>query len=179
MLSHTHLLPLLIYRFSSVELLSRIQLFATPWTVARQTSLSIIDLWGYPQNDVGPESPSSWRVFTSTTPSPLTHRQCPLSGLGVLGELFHSIRVTCSAASRYAQPCPGCPAQWRMQNSQDIRRVTLCRSLGTTLPGMSFTGSSIFDPSCLPLLHLTQYYAHRRVQKALGWWTESRLPIST
>ena len=134
MLSHTHLLPLLIYRSSSVELLNRIQLFATPWTVARQTSLSIIDLWGYPQNDVGPESPSSWRVFTSTTPSPLTHRQCPLSGLGVLGELFHSIRVTCSAASRYAQPRPGWPAQWRMQNSQDIRRVTLCRSLGATLP---------------------------------------------
>ena len=27
--------------FSSVQLLSRVQLFATPWTVARQASLSI------------------------------------------------------------------------------------------------------------------------------------------
>ena len=29
------------YKFSSVQLLSRVQLFATPWTAARQASLSI------------------------------------------------------------------------------------------------------------------------------------------
>ena len=31
--------------FSSVQLLSRVQLFVTPWTAARQASLSIINLW--------------------------------------------------------------------------------------------------------------------------------------
>ena len=31
--------------FSSVQLLSRVQLFATPWTVARQASLSITNSW--------------------------------------------------------------------------------------------------------------------------------------
>ena len=30
-----------VYRFSSVQLLSRVQLFATPWIAARQASLSI------------------------------------------------------------------------------------------------------------------------------------------
>ena len=30
-----------IIQFSSVQLLSRVQLFATPWTAARQASLSI------------------------------------------------------------------------------------------------------------------------------------------
>ena len=30
-----------IYKFSSVQLLSRVRLFATPWTAARQASLSI------------------------------------------------------------------------------------------------------------------------------------------
>ena len=31
--------------FSSVQLLSRVRLFATPWTVARQASLSITNSW--------------------------------------------------------------------------------------------------------------------------------------
>ena len=31
--------------FSSVQLLSHVQLFATPWTTARQASLSITNSW--------------------------------------------------------------------------------------------------------------------------------------
>ena len=34
-----------LIQFSSVQSLSRVQLFATPWTIARQASLSIIDSW--------------------------------------------------------------------------------------------------------------------------------------
>ena len=34
------------YRFSSVQLLSRIRLFATPWTAGCQASLSITNSWG-------------------------------------------------------------------------------------------------------------------------------------
>ena len=34
-----------IWMFSSVQLLSRVRLFATPWTVARQASLSITNSW--------------------------------------------------------------------------------------------------------------------------------------
>ena len=35
--------------FSSVQLLSHVQLFATPWTAARQASLSITNSWSSPK----------------------------------------------------------------------------------------------------------------------------------
>ena len=35
--------------FSSVQLLSRVQLFATPWITARQASLSITNSWSLPK----------------------------------------------------------------------------------------------------------------------------------
>ena len=38
-------LGLLAVQFSSVQSLSRVQLFATPWTAARQASLSITNSW--------------------------------------------------------------------------------------------------------------------------------------
>ena len=34
-----------LFQFSSVQLLSHVRLFATPWTAAHQASLSIIDSW--------------------------------------------------------------------------------------------------------------------------------------
>ena len=37
--------PIPVFRFSSVQSLSCVQLFATPWTAARQASLSIINSW--------------------------------------------------------------------------------------------------------------------------------------
>ena len=36
-------------QFSSVQLLSRVQLFVTPWTAARQASLSITNWWSLPK----------------------------------------------------------------------------------------------------------------------------------
>ena len=36
-------------QFSSVQSLSRVQLFATPWTAAHQASLSIINSWSLPK----------------------------------------------------------------------------------------------------------------------------------
>ena len=40
-------LELYIYQFSSVQSLSRVRLFATPWTAARQASLSITNSRGW------------------------------------------------------------------------------------------------------------------------------------
>ena len=37
-------------QFSSVQLLSHVRLFATPWTVARQASLSITNSWSLPNS---------------------------------------------------------------------------------------------------------------------------------
>ena len=39
----------LLHQFSSVQSLSRVQLFATPWTAACQTSLSITSSWSLPK----------------------------------------------------------------------------------------------------------------------------------
>ena len=37
------------FKISSVQLLSRVQLFVTPWTVAHQASLSITNFWSLPK----------------------------------------------------------------------------------------------------------------------------------
>ena len=37
------------YKFSSVQLLSRVRLFVTPWTAACQASLSITNSWSLPK----------------------------------------------------------------------------------------------------------------------------------
>ena len=42
-------IPSLMNQFSSVQLLSRIWLFATPWTTAHQASLSITSFWSLPK----------------------------------------------------------------------------------------------------------------------------------
>ena len=48
--SKTKLLDLAqVVQFSSIQLLSRVQLFATPWTPARQASLSITNSWSLPK----------------------------------------------------------------------------------------------------------------------------------
>ena len=46
---YTYYLNILIYQFSSVQLLSRVRLFVTPWIPARQASLSIIISWSSPR----------------------------------------------------------------------------------------------------------------------------------
>ena len=52
--SPTHVRPspgptLSSFQFSSVQSLSRVQLFVTPWTAARQASLSITNSWSPPK----------------------------------------------------------------------------------------------------------------------------------
>ena len=41
--------PLLSVQFSSVQLFSRVRLFATPWPAAHQASLSITNFWSLPK----------------------------------------------------------------------------------------------------------------------------------
>ena len=43
------ILPIFISLFGSVQLLSRVRLFVTPWTRARQASLSIANSWSLPK----------------------------------------------------------------------------------------------------------------------------------
>ena len=49
-LTHPLMMLSLFLTVSSVQLLSHVQLFATPWTAARQTSLSLTISWIYPSS---------------------------------------------------------------------------------------------------------------------------------
>ena len=68
------------YGVSSVQLLSRVQLFATPWTVAHQASLSITNSW----------SLLKFMSIESVMPSNHLILCCPLC---LLPSIFPSIRV--------------------------------------------------------------------------------------
>ena len=67
-------------QFSSVQSLSRVRLFATPWTTARQASLSITNSWSSPK-------PMS---IESVMPTNHLILCCPLL---LLPSIFPSIRV--------------------------------------------------------------------------------------
>ena len=64
---------------STVQLLSRVRLFATPWTAARQASLSITNSWSLPK----------FMSVESVMPSNHLILCCPL----LLPSIFPSIRV--------------------------------------------------------------------------------------
>ena len=68
------------FQFSSVQLLSNVQLFETPWTAAHQASLSITNSWS-------PPKPMS---IKSVMPSNHLILCCPLL---LLTSIFPSIRV--------------------------------------------------------------------------------------
>ena len=72
--------------FSSVQLLSCVRLFATPWTTARQASLSITNSWS-------PPKPIS---IESMMPSSHLILRCPLL---LLPSIFPSIRVFSSESA--------------------------------------------------------------------------------
>ena len=67
-------------QFSSVQSLSHVQLFATPWTAACQDSLSITNFWSLPK---------LMSIESVMSPNHLT-LCCPLL---LLPSIFHSIRV--------------------------------------------------------------------------------------
>ena len=80
----------------SVQSLSRVQLFATPWTVARQASLSITNSW------------SLLKLMSSELVMPSNHLIL-CRPLLLLPSIFPSIRVF----SRESAPC----TQWPKTNS--------------------------------------------------------------
>ena len=76
-------------RFSSVQSLSRVQLFATPWIVARQASLSITNSRSLPNS-----CPSSqWchpAISSSVIPISSCPQSLPASGSFLMSQLFAS-----------------------------------------------------------------------------------------
>ena len=74
------MVPSSILKFSSVQSLSRVRLFATPWTAARQASLSNTNSW----------SPPKLMSIESVMPSNCLILCCPPL---LLPSIFPSIRV--------------------------------------------------------------------------------------
>jgi len=75
--------------FISVQLLRCVQLFATPWTAARQASLSIINFWSHPN----PCPLSRWchpAISTSVVPFSSCPQSFPASGSFQMSQLFAS-----------------------------------------------------------------------------------------
>ena len=87
--------------FSSVQSLSRVRLFATPWIVAQQASLSITNSWSLPNS-----CPSSrWchpAISSSVVPFSSCPQSLPASGSFPMSQLFasggQSIGVSASAS---------------------------------------------------------------------------------
>ena len=90
---------------SSVQLLSRVQLFATPWTAARQASLSITNSW------------SSLKSMSIVSVMPSNHLIlcCPLL---LLPSIFPSIRVFSSESAGHHQVAKGLDFQLQHQSFQ-------------------------------------------------------------
>ena len=86
---------------SSVQLVSHVQLFATPWTAARQASLSITNSRGYSNS-----CPSSWWchpiISSSVIPFSSHLQSFPASGSFQMSQFFtsrgRSIRISASAS---------------------------------------------------------------------------------
>ena len=89
------------YSFSSVQLLSHIWFFATPWIAARQASLSITNSWNPPK----PCPFSQWyhpTISSSVIPFSFCPQSFPASGSFQMSQLFtsggQSIGVSASAS---------------------------------------------------------------------------------
>ena len=85
----------IIYNFSSVQSLSHVQVFVTPWTAARQASLSVI-------NSQSPPKPMSIELVM---PSNHLILCCPLL---LLLSIFPSIRVFSNESALRIR----CPKYW-------------------------------------------------------------------
>ena len=89
-------------QFSSVQLLSRVQPFATPWSTARQASLSITNSWSLPKPmSIESVMPSNHLIFCRPLLL-LPSTWCPASGSFQMSQLFslggQSIGVSASAS---------------------------------------------------------------------------------
>ena len=76
-------------KFSSVQLLSRVRLFATPWTAARQAFLSITNSWSLPKPmSIESVMPSNHLILCS--PILLLPSIFPVSGSFQMSQFFAS-----------------------------------------------------------------------------------------
>ena len=89
--------------FSSVQSLSRVRLFATPWTAARQASLSITNSWRFLRLvSIELVMPSSHLILSSCFQSFPASGCFPMSQLFVSGGQSNSFSFSVSLSNEYS-----------------------------------------------------------------------------
>ena len=108
----TQYIQSIIILFSSVQSLSRVQLFVTPRTAARQASLSITNSWGL------------LKLMSIESVMPANHLilWCPLL---LLPSIFHSIRVLGGGVPNESALCIRWPKYWSFNISPSSERSGL------------------------------------------------------
>ena len=118
------------YCFSSVQLLSCVQLFVTPWTVARQASLSITNTW------------SLHKLMSITSVMPSNHLILCRSLLLLLS-MFPSIRVF--SKGQFFELAKVLKFQLQNQSFQRIFRVDFCKKCrGKKEPPLWTVGEGLY-----------------------------------
>ena len=145
----THLLGLIIIiQFSSVQSLSSVRLFATPWIAAHHASLSITNSQGLPN-----PCPSSWWCHPAILSSVIPFFSClqsfPASGSFQMSQLFRwggqSIGVSGSASVLPVNTQGWSPLGWSgwiFLQSKGLSRVFS----STTVQKHQFFGAQLSSP---------------------------------
>ena len=144
------------YTFSSVQSLSPVQVFATPWTAAHQASLSITNSQSFTQTHV-------WTSLVAQTVKCLpTMQETWVQSLGQEDPLEKEIATHCSTLA-WKIPWVEEPGRLQSMGSQNVRLNWV-----TSLSFFSFMSIESVMPSnhlilCCPLLLLPSMFPNIRV----------------
>ena len=111
--------PFLFLQFSSVQLLSRVRLFAIPWSAARQASLSITN------------SRSLLKLTSIELVMPFNHL-IPCHPLLLLTSIFPSIRVFSNESALRIR----CPKYWSFSSGSDGKASAYNAGDPGSIPGL-------------------------------------------
>ena len=123
-----HFLSVIQRDFSSVQSLSRVRLFATPWITARQASLSITNSWSSLRltsiESVMPSISSSVVPFSSCPGSLPASESFPMSQLFAWGGQSTGVSALASFLPKKSQGwCPSEWTGWISMQSKGLSRV--------------------------------------------------------
>ena len=149
------------YFFCSVQSLSPVRLFATPWTTAHQASLSITNSWSLPRlRSIESVMPSN--ISSSVVPCSSCPQSFPASGSFPMSQFFasdgQSIRVSASTSVLPMNTQDWSPLGWTgwspcsPRDSQESSPTPQCKSINSL--GLSF----LYSP---PLTPIHDYWKNR------------------
>ena len=133
------------FQFSSVQLLSRVHLFATPWTAACQASLSITNSRSSPKSmSIESVTPSNYLIFCRLLL--LLRQSFPASGSFQMSQLFasggQSIGVSISTSVLPMNTQDSSPLGWTGWISLQFKELSRVLS-NTTVQKHQFFGAQL------------------------------------